>query len=77
MAAKNNIHTTYNKSAGNWRNIREGASKPAKVYPTKSAAQTDGRRIAINQRTEHLIHNQDGKISQRNSYGNDNFPPQG
>ncbi len=76
MSSKN-IHTTYNKSAGNWRNIREGASKPSKVYETKAEAQAEGRQIAVNQKTEHLIHNQDGKISQRNSYGNDDFPPKG
>jgi hypothetical protein len=76
MASKN-VHTTYNKSAGNWRNVREGASRPAKTYDTKSQAQTNGRRMAINQKSEHLIHNQDGKISQRNSYGKDDFPPQG
>lgn len=75
--AHKNVHTTYSKSAGNWRNIREGASKPSKVYETKSQAQADGRRIAINQKSEHLIHNQDGKIGQRNSYGNDDFPPKG
>lgn len=77
MGTNKNIHTTYNKDAGNWRNIREGASKPSKVYETKDEAQADGRRIAINHKAEHLIHNQDGKISKRNSYGNDDFPPQG
>lgn len=75
--AQKNVHTTYNKSASNWRNIREGASKPSKVYDSKSQAQADGRRMAINLKSEHLIHNQDGKIGQRNSYGNDNFPPRG
>lgn len=72
-----NVHTTYNKEAGNWRNISEGASKPVKVYKTKSEAQLDGRNIAACRGVEHLIHNQDGKISQRNSYGNDDFPPRG
>ena len=75
--ARNNIHTTYSKSAGNWRNIREGASRPARTYETKAEAQADGRRMAISQKSEHLIHNQDSKISQRNSYGGDKFPPQG
>lgn len=76
MGSKN-IHTTYNKAAGNWRNIREDASRPSKVYNTKAEAQADGRQIAINQKSEHFIYNQDGKICQRNSYGNDDFPPQG
>ena len=76
MAGKN-LHTTYNKSAGNWRNVREGSNKPIKTYETKREAQNDGQRIAKNQKVEHLIHNQDGKIGQRNSYGKDDFPPKG
>lgn len=75
--AQKNIHTTYNKDAKNWRNISEGASKPAKVYETKTEAQQAGRIMAINNKSEQFIHNKDGKISARNSYGNDNFPPKG
>jgi hypothetical protein len=29
------------------------------------------------ERTEHLIHNLDGTIAERNSYGSDPFPPRG
>ena len=76
MAGKQ-VHTTYNKSAGNWRNVTPGATKPSKVFETKGQAQAAGRQQAINQKAEHLIHNQDGKIAQRNSYGKDNFPPRG
>lgn len=71
MSGKKNVHTTYNKAADNWRNISEGASKPSKVFDTKAEAQAAGRQIAINNKVEHLIHNQDGQIRQRNSYGND------
>lgn len=71
MARKGNIHTTYNSDAGNWRNISEGASRPAKVYETKQEAQAAGRASAIQNGVEHLIHNQNGQISMRNSYGND------
>ncbi len=76
MAGKQ-VHTTYNKTAGNWRNVSAGATKPAKVFDTKAQAQAAGRQQAVNQKTEHLIHNQDGKIAQRNSYGDDKFPPKG
>ena len=77
MGSKSNIHTTYNKDAGNWRNIREGAGKPAKVFDTKADAQAAGRIMAKNSKVEQFIHNKDGKIGQRNSYGNDNYPPKG
>jgi hypothetical protein len=66
-----NIHTTYNAEADNWRNISEGASRPSKTYETKAEAQEAGRESAASRGVEHLIHNQDGKISSRNSYGND------
>jgi hypothetical protein len=33
--------------------------------------------MAIERHTEHKIQNRDGKIAQRNSYGNDPFPPPG
>ncbi|MDR1300544.1 MAG: DUF2188 domain-containing protein [Candidatus Nomurabacteria bacterium] len=39
----NQIHTTYSKHASNWRNITNGASRPAKVYPAKSKAVDAGR----------------------------------
>lgn len=71
MSHRPNIHTTFNKQAGNWRNISEGASRPGKAYQTKQAAQIAGRKIAIERRVEHLIHNKTGEIGARNSYGND------
>lgn len=71
MANKKNVHTTYSNKANNWRNISEGSARPIKTYETKNQAQTAGRQIAKNNKVEHLIHNQDGQIGLRNSYGND------
>jgi len=71
MAHKPNIHTTFNKQAGNWRNITEGASRPGKTYETKQQAQAAGREIAKSRHVEQLIHNKDGEIGSRNSYGHD------
>ena len=36
-----------------------------------------GREIAINNSSELLIHNQQGRIRERSSYGNDPYPPAG
>lgn len=77
MGSKPNVHTTYNQNAKNWRNITEGATKPAKVYDTKAEATAAGRTMAINNKVEQLIHDKNGKIAERNSYGNDPFPPKG
>lgn len=68
---KHNIHTTYNAKSHDWRNTSEGATKPSKVFDNKAEAQAAGRQIAVNNKVEHLIHNQDGKIASRNSYGSD------
>lgn len=73
--AHKQIHTV--PRPGGWGNKSAGASRVAKVYPTKTAAQAAGRQTAINQKAEHIIHNLDGKIGQRNSYGNDSHPPRG
>jgi len=71
MAHKPNIHTTFNNQAGNWRNVTEGTTRPSKTYATKQEAQAAGREMAINRHVEHLIHNKDGEIGARNSYGHD------
>jgi Uncharacterized protein conserved in bacteria (DUF2188) len=47
------------------------------VAPTKAQAQAKGREMAIEWKTEHKIQNKDGRIAERNSYGNDPFPPRG
>ena len=71
MGHKPNIHTTFNKQASNWRNVSEGATRPGKVYATKEQARAAGREMAIKRNVEHLIHNKDGGIGARNSYGHD------
>ena len=40
-------------------------------FPTKAAAQAAGRKTAMRDKVEHLIHNQDGQVGERNSYGDD------
>lgn len=77
MAKKPNIHTTHNNSDDKWRNVSEGASRAIKLYDTKAEAQAAGREIAQERGVEHLIHNENGQIKQRNSYGKDKFPPRG
>ena len=60
-----------------WAVKAAGASKATKVFETQQAAIDWGRQIAINQQSELLIHNQQGQIRARNSYGNDPHPPKG
>ncbi len=63
------IHTVY--ADGVWRNKREEADDYVSQHETKEEAVTAGRELARSERAEHVIHNQDGVIAERNSYGND------
>lgn len=63
------VHTVFKN--GQWVNEVEGGEELGSGYATKEDAIAAGRDRADRDKTEHLIHNQDGTISQRNSYGGD------
>ena len=44
---------------------------------TQKEAIAKAREIAINQKSELFIHGENGRIRERNSYGNDPYPPKG
>ena len=46
------------------------------ITSTKKEADKVGRDIARNQRSELFIHGRDGKIQDRDSFGNDPCPPE-
>jgi hypothetical protein len=49
----------------------ECSRRVANTAAKQAEAQDKGREMAIRCRAEHLIHNKDGTIGQRNSYGAD------
>ena len=55
----------------------EGNSRATILTNTKQEAIDKAREISKNQGTELVIHNRDGKISQKDSHGNDTCPPKG
>jgi hypothetical protein len=67
--AGGDVHTVPYR--GGWANRIEGKLRMSSTHKTKIAAQKRGREIAILRRVEHLIHNQNGSISERNSYRRD------
>lgn len=75
MGKKPPVHTV--PSDDGWENRREGSTRASKKFDTKADAQAAGRNTAKREGTEHIIHNKDGKIGERNSYGNDPYPPPG
>jgi len=63
------VHTVYKRDT--WiTEIEDGDELPGS-YATKEVAVSAAREEAINRKTEHVIHNQDGTISERNSYDHD------
>ena len=63
--------------SGGWQVKGSGNSKATKRTSTQAEAVKIARSIAINQKSELLIHGENGRIREKNSYGNDPFPPKG
>lgn len=71
MAKQKPIHTV--PTAHGWANKQGG--RVTSNHQTKAAAQSEGRRQALKGKTEHAVHNKNGRIGTKNSYGNDPNPP--
>lgn len=71
-----NQHITPHPNGG-WQVKGAGNSKATVVTSTQWEAIKIGRDIAKNQGSELFIHNKQGQIRERNSYGNDPYPPKG
>jgi hypothetical protein len=65
------------KHLGGWAVKGEGNEKSTVITKTQAEAIKIGRDIAINQQSELVIHGTNGKIREKNSFGNDTFPPKG
>lgn len=60
-----------------WAVKGEHNSRATVVTNTQKEAIDAARNIARNQQSELLIHGENGRIRERNSYGNDPYPPKG
>ena len=60
-----------------WSVKKAGSSRATSVHATQAEAIAAATQIARNQKTELYIHGRDGRIRERNSYGNDPHPPKG
>lgn len=70
-------HHVVKNNDGGWDVKRSGAARASGHFDTKQDAIDAARIISRNQGTELFIHNKDGKIGQKDSHGNDPFPPRG
>ena len=58
-----------------WAVRGEGNSRDTSHHRTQADAIGAAREIAMNNKSEVVIHGRDGKIRDKDSYGNDPFPP--
>lgn len=63
------------KTPNGWGVRGDNNLKITKNYDTQKEVFNRAREIAINQKSEVLIHGENGKIREKNSYGNDPCPP--
>lgn len=70
------VHTVPAEGpAKGWWNKVDG--RVLSRHRTKETAVECGRAMARELEVEHTIHRGDGVIAEKNSYGNDAFPPRG
>lgn len=62
---------------GGWDIRKSGATRASRHFDRKADAVDRARQISQNQRTELMIHDKRGRISQKDSHGNDPCPPKG
>lgn len=74
MADRKHIHVVRHPEGG-WANRREGSDRASGRFPTQREAEDAAREIARREGGEVFIHDRGGKIRDRDSYGNDPFPP--
>jgi hypothetical protein len=71
-----NQHVTPHPNGG-WQVKGAGNAKATVRTKTQSEAISIARQISRNQEAELLIHGTNGRIREKNSHGNDPFPPRG
>lgn len=60
---------------GGWAVKNSGAARASKTFDTQAEAIKYGRNAARKDSAELYVHGRDGTIKNKNSYGNDPFPP--
>lgn len=68
---------THPRPDGKWGSKKEGASRDSRVFDTQKESWDYSRSQAKDGSGEAYLQNKQGQIRERNSYGNDPFPPKG
>jgi hypothetical protein len=70
MARKSQVAVEPRKN-GTWAVQTDGTQRADSLHHRKSDALARGRELAQNKKTELVVKNENGRIAQKNSYGND------
>lgn len=62
---------------GGWKVLGAGNKRATAKFDNKAEAEKRAREISTKQHSELVVHNRDGKISRKDSHGNDPHPPKG
>ncbi len=73
--SKRNQHVV--RHSDGWAVRGAGSQRASSVHTTQREAIDAGRQLAQSQKTELFVHGRNGQIRERDSYGNDPFPPKG
>jgi hypothetical protein len=73
MAKK--THHVVPAPRGGWSVKKGGATRASKLFDTKKAAESFGRRLSVREGSELVIHRVDGTIQRKDSHGRDPNPP--
>lgn len=73
--AKKTVHVVPNN--GDWAVVRSGAQRHSSHHSTQADAINAAQQTARRENTEMFVHGRNGQIRERDSYGNDPYPPKG
>jgi hypothetical protein len=73
MVDKRDIHVVPQR--GDWAVKKEGSARASRIFPTKDLALDHARVVAKRNKVELVVHRQDGRIQDDDSYGADPCPP--
>lgn len=76
MSKNSNQHVTPHKNGG-WQVKGAGNSRATAKTSTQTEAYQIAKAIATNKHSEVVVHGKNGRIREKNSFGNDPFPPKG
>lgn len=72
--AKKDVHVVP-RAEGGWSVKKSGNERASKVVETQKEGIAVGKKMAEREKSELVIHGENGRIREKNSFGNDPCPP--